>query len=217
MMSELKLEVGKRYETDEPEPRVVFIHRRVGALFFGAMTRTANASDIAWYSDGSKASADEWQPDIIRCLDDEPELVDLTKIDAPFGELDKRTQDRLVSASARGAQIQAPNGTGWSTVTTTAWYGSVRYRVKPTEPTYVMPTVDAKVWQAMPRAKAIAWDKGDLDGWAYSTVPLRGEFCTEWSQDDGTYARLNAALFGDLIQRGDCPWDQAIVLRPEGL
>lgn len=215
MMSELKLEVGKRYETVSGGV-VEMIRAEADGTFMGR--RVGCGYPRYWHSDGrvrDRYLANTF--DLNHCLDDEPELVDLTKIDVPFGELDEPTQDRLAGAVARGAQIQAPNGTGWSTVTTTAWYGSVRYRVKPTEPTYVMPTVDAKVWQAMPRAKAIAWDKGDLDGWAYSTVPLRGEFCTEWSQDDGTYARLNAALFGDLIQRGDCPWDQAIVLRPEGL
>lgn len=36
----------------------------------------------------------------------EPELVDLAKIDKPFGELDERTQDRLVGAWARGATVQ---------------------------------------------------------------------------------------------------------------
>lgn len=78
-----------------------------------------------------------------------------------------------------------------------------------------MPFVDDKVWLAMPGAKAIAWDSGDTHLYVYSDRPTRG--AGVWEHSVGKMSWIDEAFFGDLIQRGDCPWDQAIVMRPEGL
>lgn len=215
MMGDLKLEVGKRYETRDG--RVAFVSFDAGDRIWGII-EGSNGTKI-WTQDGCVwGGIQNHHLDLIRCLDDEPELADLTKIDVPFGALDERTQDRLAGASARGAQIQAPDGLGWSTVTNPSWHRSVEYRVKPTEPTYTMPTVDATVWLAMPGAKAIAWDSCGTDPHAYDAVPTPTPLYKEWDEGDRVcIMRLELELFGDLIQRGDCPWDQAIVLRPDGL
>lgn len=80
-----------------------------------------------------------------------------------------------------------------------------------------MPFVDDKVWLAMPGAKAIAWDNGAPFAHAFTEVPTPTPLYEEWARGDGYDLPLPQDFLGDLIKRGDCLWDQAIVLRPEGL
>lgn len=58
--------------------------------------------------------------------------VDLTKIDKPFGELDKFTKMALIEAWIDGEVIQAGDEYGyWHYVSPPIWSGDVKYRVKP--------------------------------------------------------------------------------------
>lgn len=193
---------------------MVFIFRYCSSADEGNFCGLKVGGGIMWWredgtADGSSA--------IIRCLDDQPELVDLTKIDVRFGELDERTQDRLVGAMARGAEAQVK---ALSTFRKMAWFEERVLqpqwiiRLKPEEPTYTMPTVDDKVWLALPGAKSITWDSGATNPYAHAkSNPDKVEHYGQWIDGD----ELPANLLGDIIQRGDCPWDQAIVRRPEGL
>lgn len=156
-MSKMKLEVGKRYETRDGRVAFMRYYNKRTEAYFGHIAGDDEPRKLMWFANGARVSISV-ADDLVRCLDDEPELE---------------------------------------------------------EPTYTMPTVDPKVWAAMPGAKAIAWDDGVGSMYAYTEVPRRGS--SAWGRCDGQMSRIRAELFGDLIQRGDCPWDQAIVLRPEGL
>lgn len=215
MSKKLKLEVGKRYATEGGD--TVFIFKKCLPYEAGDFVGALQGGGISfWKVEGTSST----NHTITRCLDDGPELVDLTKIDVPFGELDERTQDRLAGIAARGGIVQVYDAEHmlWEDILIyPAWRAGSKYRAKPEEPTYTLPTVDDKVWLAMPGAKAIAWDEGVGFGCAHSTEPKpsRGEWWTNPLAEIKT--ELRYGLFGDRIQRGDCPWDQAIVLRPEGL
>lgn len=156
-MSKMKLEVGKRYETRDGRVAFMRYYNKRTEAYFGHIAGDDEPRKLMWFANGARVSISV-ADDLVRCLDDEPELE---------------------------------------------------------EPTYTMPTVDPKVWAAMPGAKAIAWDDGDNQPWAYTQVPSRGEMA--WMHGVGETMHLGKVFFGDLIQRGDCPWDQAVVLRPEGL
>ena len=217
MMSELKLEVGKRYETVSGGV-VEMIRAEADGTFMGR--RVGCGHPRYWHSDGrvrDRYLANTF--DLNHCLDDKPELVDLTKIDVPFGELDEQTQDRLAGAVARGAKVQRCSNplAAWEDMhmhMPPAWLPRSRYRLKPA---YTMPTVDDKVWLAMPKAKAVTWDGlcGGLPR-IHEEEAWKIEPKAKWVSD-GFSMLVQTDLFGDLIQRGKCPWDQAIVLRPEGL
>lgn len=206
MGKELKLELGKRYAMEGGD--VVFIFRvDSGGDFHGI---SPGSGVRYWRPDGT---SDQYQA-ITRCLDDEPELVDLTKIDVPFGELDERTQDRLAGAYARKAVIELYVNGAWVELNMCSFVLGETYRLKPEENTYTMPTVDDKVWLALPGAKSITWDSGATNPYAHAkSNPDKVEHYGQWIDGD----ELPANLLGDIIQRGDCPWDQAIVRRPEGL
>ena len=209
MGKELKLEVGKRYETRDGN--VVFIYRISGGRYLGSVQYR---SCCEWEKDGSFSGTNCREMDITRCLDDDPELFDLTKIDVPFGELDERTQDRLAGAYVRGVATELSLGDRWIEPSRPVFDIGLKYRLKPENPAYTMPTVDDKVWLALPGAKAITWDSGPPSPYAHATSdPDKVEHYGQWV--DGY--ELPADLLGDLIQRGGCPWDQAIVLRPKGL
>ena len=75
MGKELKLEVGKLYETRDGN--VVHIYRISGGRYLGSVR---SGGCYEWEKDGSSSGTNYHETDIIRCLDDEPELVDLTKI-----------------------------------------------------------------------------------------------------------------------------------------
>jgi len=221
-MSELKLEVGKRYETRDG--RVAFVSFDAPAVLakirgdrIWGIIEGSNSTKI-WTQDGCVwGGIQNHHLDLIRCLDDEPELVDLTKIDVPFGELDERTQDRLGGAWARGGELQfysAHCGKWMMAGHGPSYSSNLKFRLKPEEPTYTMPTVDDKVWLAFPGAKSFTWDSGATNPYAHAkSNPDKVEHYGQWIDGD----ELPANLFGDLIQRGDCPWHMAIVLRPEGL
>lgn len=207
MGKELKLELGKRYAMEGGD--VVFIFRvDSGGDFHGI---SPGSGVRYWRPDGT---SDQYQA-ITRCLDDEPELVDLTKIDVPFGKLDERTQDRLAGAVARGfaLEFKSRDSHRWHDIKRRppGWFDIDVYRIKPT---YTMPSVDDKVWLALPGANAITWDSNISNPYAHATSnPDKVEQYEQWIDGD----ELPANLLGDLIQRGNCPWDQAIVRRPEGL
>lgn len=216
----MKLEVGKRYETEDGG--VAFIYN-IQANASGVIAFRDWPNHIYTWSLDGKGSAHPGN-NITRCLDDDHELVDLTKIDVPFGELDERTQWMLRGAFNAGRVIEVYEGdvSGYRTVMNPMWLTRWTYRLKPEEPTYTMPTVDDKVWLALPGAKAIAWDDPaaalgavDKSGYAYTAVPA--VLGSMWQSHGGDMCLVPKSMFGDLIQRGDCPWDQAIVLRPEGL
>ena len=209
MGKELKLEVGKRYETRDGN--VVFIYGISGGRYLGSVQYR---SCCEWEKDGSFSGTNCREMDITRCLDDDPELFDLTKIDVPFVELDERTQDRLAGAYARKSVIELYVNGAWVELNMCSFVLGETYRLKPEENTYTMPTVDDKVWLALPGAKSITWDSGATNPYAHAkSNPDKVEHYGQWIDGD----ELPANLLGDLIKRGDCPWDQAIVLRPEGL
>tara|TARA_R110000744_G_scaffold319880_1_gene426128 strand:+ start:520 stop:816 length:297 start_codon:yes stop_codon:yes gene_type:complete len=64
-------------------------------------------------------------------------MTDLTKIEKPFGLLDKDTQDALEAAFEAGVKIEQYNGSWGSIDTTPQWFRTVTYRAKP-EPVRVV-------------------------------------------------------------------------------
>ena len=58
-------------------------------------------------------------------------MIDLTKIEKPYGLLDKETQDALKAHSENGGEIQRYYQRGWMRLVAQAWDHAFVYRAKP--------------------------------------------------------------------------------------
>lgn len=205
MTKQLNLKVGKRYETRDG--RVAFVStERDDGDFLGVAV--PSETRLVWEKCGLSRHSDTL--DLIRCLDDEPELVDLTTIDQPFSELDERTRGRLLDAWLSGRGVERHRPSGWHDYTLKDRW--LRHWVVRLKPDYEPMTIPDDVWRAVPGVQWIAADKaGDI--WAYNKTPIVDETC--WSTGDQAFC-LSTRLFCS-INRGTVPWDQSLTKRPEGL
>jgi hypothetical protein len=126
-------------------------------------------------------------------------VTDLTKIDKPFGELDRETKIALFTAWVDGAQIELdPRGT----ICDPMWARTCVYRVAPTKP-----SID---WSHVaPQFKWMATDQ-DETTWVHEDKP----FCGDCGWDTGNYE--NVAAFSS-FRAGTCDWKDSLVQRPEGV
>lgn len=125
--------------------------------------------------------------------------MDLTKIDKPFGELDRETKIALFTAWVDGAQIELdPRGT----ICDPMWARTCVYRVAQTKPSIDWSHVDKQF-------KWLAADEDDKT-YLYSCCPQRTT--GQWI-GDGTGCGL-ATTFAS-FRPGNCDWCDSLVRRPE--
>jgi len=122
--------------------------------------------------------------------------LDLTKIDKPFGELDRETKLALFAAWLDGAQIECSGMVGHP-----GWYKFHTYRVAVTKP-----SID---WSHV--APQFKWMATDADGrtFVYNAQPVLG-FCG-W---DVAGMGVIATAFASFTP-GTCDWKDSLVRRPE--
>lgn len=113
-------------------------------------------------------------------------MIDLTKIDKPFGELDQVTQWALRGANADGCQIQI-----FSNVASTwedrcpHWGECARYRLKP-KPEVVERTYRMGLSAYQHSEPILSWGNKDNPDWIPAKVTV------EWT--DGVVTDLRAEL-----------------------
>lgn len=129
----LKLEVGKSYKTRGGWMAVPY---KSGEGYYKVI-HYGNGHDERiplWHFEDGRSNVGREEFDLIAEWKEEEmieELPDLTKIEKPFGLLDKKTQERL---QAHGGPIQYYDVRGqWVTngFNNTGWYPANVYRVKP--------------------------------------------------------------------------------------
>jgi hypothetical protein len=124
--------------------------------------------------------------------------MDLTKIDRPFGELDRETKVALLSAWVDGAQIQFK---GFN-IASPQWHPHYVYRVVVTKP-----SID---WSHVaPQFKWMATSKSGLT-WLFEADPYLGQ--AMWCTNTGRC--INADTFAS-FRAGTCDWKDSLVQRPE--
>ncbi len=124
--------------------------------------------------------------------------MDLTKIDRPFGELDRETKIALLTAWVDGAQIER----GGRIFDPPMWDKYYTYRVAATKP-----SID---WSHVaPQFKWMATSKSGLT-WLSEADPYLGQ--AMWCTNTGRC--INADAFAS-FRAGTCDWKDSLVQRPE--
>ncbi len=126
--------------------------------------------------------------------------MDLTKIDKPFGELDRETKIALFAAWVDGARIERAG----SSINAPAWHAYAVYRVAPTKP-----SID---WSHV--APQFRWMATDVDGKAYIYSSNPRLSANQWV-GDGAGCGLASSLAS--FRAGTCDWKYSLVQRPEGV
>lgn len=126
--------------------------------------------------------------------------MDLTKIDKPFGELDRETKIALFAAWVDGAKIEYD----WGAVQTSlpCFQMQYTYRVAPTKP-----SID---WSHV--ACELKWMATDDSGetWLYDEQPeIFGKI---WVYNGSHCIEVNALAS---FTPGTCDWKDSLVQRPE--
>lgn len=132
--------------------------------------------------------------------------MDLTKIDKPFGQLDRETQLALFAAWLDGKIIQfIPSSNGhWESSAVMWWSRDLVFRVRP-EPL----TLDAISWIVVaPQVKAMARD-ADGEAHLFDGIPYIYKQNDRWSGGELAQASTFASY-----RRGTCDWKDSLVVRP---
>ena len=128
-------------------------------------------------------------------------VMDLTKIDQPFGSLDIETKLALHRAHYEGKVIECMHGSHgkWAVTMAPAWWPQFTYRLQPE------PLRDISLpWAALDARWK--WAARDEDGsvWVYDERPDIG-ICLEIT-----------GLFSD-FDPGNKPWNESLIRRPDGV
>lgn len=136
-------------------------------------------------------------------------MTDLTKIDEPFGELDRDTKVALFAARVDGQTIEYRNAVDphWTIVRHPSWTDWSLYRVRP-EPV----TQDSIDWSdVVPEFVAMV-----RHGVGKATLTTERDMYirnVEWWSDNPTCRWIDASTFTS-YKRGTCDWTDSLVLRP---
>jgi hypothetical protein len=127
-------------------------------------------------------------------------MIDLTKIEKPFGLLDKETQDAL---RENDGTLEVFDGSRWVSADCPSFFPTCAYRAAP---------LKLPEWPAGLRSEWW-WITKDEDGqvYAYKEKPSRS-FCL-WDSA-GPSRRIDDLI---PISFDGIPWKQAIIQRPEGV
>lgn len=136
-------------------------------------------------------------------------MMDLTKIDTPFGELDEATQGALLLARYYGEELECrgPSSRNWKTDI---------YHIDPHNVYRLTPknvTQDTIPWEAIdPKFK---WSARNSCGeiWVFDSAPICG-------RDRWTFGWLECVKISSLLRGvtpGTCCWRDSLQERPEGV
>lgn len=139
-------------------------------------------------------------------------MIDLTKIDQPFGTLDIETKLALHRAFYEGKVIEAKiylnDPDKWSVRNAPEWSPQFIYRLQP-EPLrdIICP------WSALDdRWQHVARDE-DGQVWVYTEKPEASH--DYWRANTGERWRIDGLLVG--VYPGNKPWSESLIRRPEGV
>jgi hypothetical protein len=134
-------------------------------------------------------------------------MIDLTKIQKPFGLLSPKTQKRLIAHRLAGGTLHLLGQGGWRDIDKDAHIHSyITYRAKP-DPE---PTKPDAPWEFLPKwATCIAADKSGRMV-CYELRPEMGVVC--WRRPGGRYLEITD-LQG--VTPGTCDWRESLVERPQ--
>jgi len=131
-------------------------------------------------------------------------MTDLTKINTPFGELDRATQGALLLAAHEGAEIELffEDPGAWFTVDEYIWHNGCIYRVKP-----VPLTPDTIDWSQV--ADGWDWMARDEAGCAslFRAEPLP-------SGSGWVALAIGARVTQPSYRRGTRNWRDSLIRRP---
>lgn len=134
-------------------------------------------------------------------------MTDLTKIDTPFGKLDRETKGALLLAQHEGAEIEVAhpdNPEKWTAVLWgTGLISELIYRVKP-----VPLTPDTIDWSQV--VEGWDWLARDSNGTAYfySSEPSAEVFSWTAPGNYGVHVTQSSYV------RGTCDWKDSLLIRP---
>lgn len=134
---------------------------------------------------------------------------DLTKIDCPFGELDKPTAARLFLAWRDGAEVQCHFvAHEWAKLANPAWAPGALYRLAP--PPVTPDYID---WsQVADRFMCMATD-GDGETWCFNERPVWHEVPKAWLLFSETGDRVRADAYSS-FRRGTVAPEDSLQFRP---
>lgn len=134
-------------------------------------------------------------------------MTDLTKIDRPFGELDRETKGALLLAALEGAEIEffdpEDDGPILSSTWPLRWHEGMVYRVKPAPL-----TKDTINWTQV--AEGWEWMARDENGRAYFFLSKPEQRGHVWTDLKGTAVRVTQSSY----VRGTCDWKDSLLIRP---
>lgn len=132
-------------------------------------------------------------------------MTDLTKIDKPFGELDRETQLALFEAWLDGAEVDCLADGIWYRTNPVSWRKSKAYRIATTPD-----TID---WDHVaPQAKFMARGESG-SAWLFDCKPSIND-AGDWDTVAEGDCVGNADTFAS-YRRGTCDWKDSLVERPE--
>lgn len=132
-------------------------------------------------------------------------MVDLTKVDVPFGELSRELKLALMAAWVDGQKMESATlvNSEWALCATPSWFSNCRYRVRPAPL-----TPDSIDWSHVaPEWRFMARDRGGL-AWLYSNEPRPEENSWRFGRD------LTKADAFASYRIGTCDWKDSLVVRP---
>lgn len=137
-------------------------------------------------------------------------MIDLTKINKPFGELDDATKGALLLAKHNGAKIETAAFVGrfYQLLNPEFIHDDQVYRVAP--PPVIPMSVDWSVFK--PNIRWIAADEDD-EVYAFEEKPCRQ--VSFWGDDGSVCISYIQHLAS--FQRGTVDWKYSLLERPEGV
>jgi len=124
----LKLEVGKSYKTRGRWKATIIKDDGSSTPYRVSHHKDSQTSDM-WHYQSGLVNTSSVDYDLVSEWGEEKEMIDLTKIEKPFGLLDKETQERL--KAHKGVVQYYFGGCSWSDVDAPTWYSHFTYRAKP--------------------------------------------------------------------------------------
>lgn len=160
----------------------------------------------AMYREGSPGWQDEIRAMIAAWDAEAAQMTDLTKIDKPFGKLDRETQLALFAYSIDGGKIDLKCGDIWGNVQHPSWFPTYTYRAAP----QLIP--DSLDWSHVADEFICCARQKAGEAWLYSAEPHKSEDRGIWLQTNGDRA-ARAATFAS-YKRGTVSWEDSLIWRP---
>jgi hypothetical protein len=130
-------------------------------------------------------------------------MIDLTKIEKPFGLLDKETQSAL---RVYKGTIEMYGSKGWASIDCPGFYNTATYRAKPLKlPEWPAGLLPKWRWMAMDESgRVIVYERRPIVD-AYICMWVKGGLC------------INVSCLFEALNFDGIPWRKSLIQRPEGV